>query len=257
MKRIVLSLLVVGFGFSLVSASPMYNADLRWDCKTPYYPSGQQSGWNHCNEIAQAPKMVEKKPAPVAVAPAAPATPVVVDSDNDGVIDSKDNCPGTPAGVQVDMKGCPTDADRDGVPDYKDECQGTAEGVKVDAMGCPQAAKAIEDNWVLKGVQFETSSAKLKAESVKVLDEAADVLRTRTRVRVEVQGFTDNIGKPDMNVALSQRRAESVKAYLVSKGIAADRLESKGYGESQPVADNKTAEGRSQNRRIGFRVLSR
>ncbi|MCG3205353.1 MAG: hypothetical protein KCHDKBKB_02073 [Elusimicrobia bacterium] len=242
------------FGIGFLSATPMNAKDLRWDCKTPYYPLGQQSGWNYCDgrEIAPAPKKEVAKPVPAAATPVAPA-----DSDKDGVIDSKDTCPGTPAGVQVYANGCPTDTDKDGVPDYMDECQGTAEGTAVDAVGCPQTAKAIKDEGILKGVQFESGSAKLLPESKKILDEAAEILNTRNRVRAEIQGHTDNQGKPEANMTLSQRRAESVKAYLVSKGVAADRLEAKGFGQTKPLADNNTADGRSQNRRIEFKVLSR
>lgn len=199
----------------------------------------------------------EAKPAPVSAAPVAVAP---VDTDGDGVIDTQDACPGTAAGTKVDARGCaiPVDTDGDGVTDDKDECAGTPAGTAVDAVGCPQQAKAVPvDNWVLQGVQFETGSDKLKPASLAALDEAAGILVTRTRVRVEIQGHSDSVGKDESNLALSQKRADSVKQYLVSKGVAADRLEAKGYGESMPVGDNATAEGRAKNRRIEFKVLSR
>ena len=182
------------------------------------------------------------------------------DTDGDGVTDDKDQCPGTPAGVKVDANGCPlpVDTDGDGVTDDKDQCPGTPAGVKVDEKGCPQGTKEIpSDNWVLKGVTFEVNSDVLKPESRQVLDEAVAILQPRTSVRLEIQGHTDNTGNSAYNMKLSDKRAAAVKAYLVSKGIAADRLEAKGYGDTMPVADNSTAEGRNANRRIEFKVLSR
>jgi OOP family OmpA-OmpF porin len=183
------------------------------------------------------------------------------DSDGDGIADSKDACAATPSGTAVDEKGCPLakpDSDGDKVEDAKDECPGTPAGTAVDEKGCPQGTKAIPaDNWVLKGVTFEVNSDVLKAESKATLDEAAATLQPRTSVRLEVQGHTDNTGNAAANQALSEKRAAAVKAYLVDKGIAADRLETKGYGDTAPVADNATAAGRDANRRIEFKVLSR
>lgn len=150
------------------------------------------------------------------------------------------------------------DTDKDGVTDDKDECAGTAAGTAVDAKGCPQGTKEIPaDNWVLKGVTFEIGSDVIKAEGKAILDEAAAILLPRTSVRLEVQGHTDNTGNAASNVTLSEKRAAAVKAYLVAKGVAADRLEAKGYGATMPVADNATAAGRDANRRIEFKVLSR
>lgn len=189
---------------------------------------------------------------------AAPGEPVDMDSDHDGVLDSQDQCPDTAQTVQVDARGCPLDTDGDGVTDRLDDCPGTPAGTAVNSKGCPEGAKEVPtDNWVLEGVQFETNSDKLMPQSIRVLDEAADILRNHSRVRVEIQGHTDSFGKPDHNKNLSERRAASVKKYLVGKGIAADRLETKGFGETQPIADNKTVDGRFKNRRIEFKVLSR
>ncbi|OGR41938.1 MAG: hypothetical protein A2X35_11565 [Elusimicrobia bacterium GWA2_61_42] len=183
-----------------------------------------------------------------------------LDSDKDGAADYKDSCPGTAAGVKVDAKGCalPVDSDADGVAEDKDECANTPAGTAVDAKGCPQGTKEIPaDNWVLKGVTFEIGSDVIKAEGKTILDEAAATLLPRTSVRLEVQGHTDNTGNAAANVTLSEKRAAAVKAYLVEKGVAADRLEVKGYGADAPVADNATSEGRDANRRIEFKVLSR
>lgn len=186
--------------------------------------------------------------------------PVPVDSDNDGVTDDKDKCAGTPAGTKVDANGCPlpVDTDADGVTDDKDQCPGTPAGTKVGATGCPEAAGEVPaDNWVLKGVNFQSGSDVLTAPSLQVLDGAAAILQPRKSVRIEVQGHTDSTGDAQKNLALSEKRAAAVKNYLVSKGVEADRLETKGYGSSVPVGDNATAEGRAANRRIEFKVLSR
>ncbi|MCX5783647.1 MAG: OmpA family protein [Elusimicrobia bacterium] len=182
------------------------------------------------------------------------------DIDADGVDDSKDQCPQTPVGTAVDEKGCPLakDADADGVYDDKDECPQTPAGTAVDEKGCPVGTKALPvDEWILKGITFKIDSDIITDEGKLALDEAVGILAPRTAVRVEIAGHTDNTGSPDYNMALSGRRAESVKKYLVEKGIAADRLETKGYGDTQPIADNKTREGRSTNRRIEFKVLSK
>ncbi len=206
-------------------------------------------------------KVVKQTPPPPPVVAAAPVPVVVspVDSDGDGVPDDKDACPGTPHGTKVDARGCPVviDSDGDGVPDDKDECPGTPPGTKVDATGCPMTVKAIEDKWTLTGVEFQSGSDKIKRDNLATLDEAAETLKARSHVRVEIDGYTDNVGKPEMNLALSEKRAQSVKAYLVGKGVNAAQLETKGYGETSPIADNKTKEGRAKNRRIEFKVLSR
>lgn len=112
----------------------------------------------------------------------------------------------------------------------------------------------IEDKWVLIGVNFDFNKASLLPESYAVLYNAARVLLTNPDVKVEIQGHTDNIGSDAYNKKLSLQRAETVKNFLVSKGVAASRLTTVGVGSSKPVADNKTAEGRALNRRIEFQV---
>lgn len=107
---------------------------------------------------------------------------------------------------------------------------------------------------ILKGVAFEFDSAKLRPESLPILDEAVATLVKRAELKALVAGHTCNIGDDAYNQRLSERRAASVMHYLVSKGVAADRLTSKGYGESQPIADNKTAAGRTKNRRVELKI---
>jgi OOP family OmpA-OmpF porin len=106
-------------------------------------------------------------------------------------------------------------------------------------------------------IKFATNSAQLEATSNEILDEVASVMSQNERIRVRVEGHTDNTGVADKNLALSESRAASVRDYIVSKGIAADRLESKGCGQDVPVADNATDDGKAENRRVEFVILRR
>lgn len=175
------------------------------------------------------------------------------DSDRDGVNNRLDRCPNTPRGTDVDAYGCRKigDADGDGVLDNRDRCANTASGARVDVNGC-EFTEAIE----LRGVTFETNSATLTGQSLGVLNDAAATLKRNSDLTVEAQGHTDSQGAESYNLALSQRRAEAVRDYLVREGVAADKLTAKGYGESQPVADNSTAAGRAENRRVVLKVLN-
>ena len=141
-------------------------------------------------------------------------------------------------------------------------------GVQTESAPAPKAAapapkvvkveKVVpEGNWILQGVKFETASDKLLPESQSALNEAAEILTEHPRVVVEIQGHTDNVGSPDANNSLSLKRAVSVQQYLIGKGVKETRLQTKGYGETAPAADNSTEEGRAQNRRIQFKVISR
>jgi len=190
----------------------------------------------------------QKKAKMMAAAPVEEKMPPA-DDDNDGVVNSEDQCPDTPGGVKVNRKGCELDSDRDGVKDSVDRCPGSPQGVKVDMKGCE-----IKDIISLKGVTFATNSAQLEGNSTLILDEAAATLNKHSGLQVQVAGHTDNTGAASYNRGLSQRRAESVRHYLVEHGVAADRLTAKGYGPDEPVADNSTVEGRSQNRRVELRI---
>jgi len=112
-------------------------------------------------------------------------------------------------------------------------------------------------NWVLVGVNFEFGKSDLSPESYPILVNAVQVLISNPDMKVEIQGHTDNIGSDSFNKKLSEQRAETVKRFLVAKGVAASRLSTVGFGSSNPVSDNKTAEGRSLNRRIEFKVLGK
>ena len=155
-------------------------------------------------------------PAPAAAAPVAAA---VVDSDGDGVPDNADKCPDSPADKPVDADGC------------------TIEKV------------------VLKNVQFELNSAELTAGSTGELDKAVNAMNKYPALRIEISAHTDNTGEAAYNQQLSEKRANSVRDYMVNQGIAKDRMEVKGYGEEKPVADNNTREGRAANRRVEMKVL--
>ena len=181
-----------------------------------------------------------------------------IDSDGDGVYDGLDQCPGTPKGAIVDARGCPIDSDGDGVPDGLDKCPGTPAGTKVDKDGCPVKKALFEPGkktLVLEGVNFALNSADLTPESYQILDRVVTGLNDWPEVRVEIGGHTDSTGEDAYNMGLSQRRAESVRSYLVSKGVKASRLEAKGYGETKPVASNDTNEGRAKNRRVELKKL--
>jgi OOP family OmpA-OmpF porin len=196
---------------------------------------------------------------------------VLLDSDGDGVVDEMDQCPNTPRGITVNARGCPPDSDGDGVPDYLDQCPGTPLGVAVDNSGCPfdSDGDGVADHldecpntpkgatvneagcWSLQATTlYDSNSSYIKTEAYPLLDEVASILEKNPEMEVEVQGHTDNTGSAKYNQWLSEKRAQKVKDYLVSKGIDSSRLEAKGYGLTQPVASNATEEGRAQNRRV-------
>jgi OOP family OmpA-OmpF porin len=147
----------------------------------------------------------------------------------------------------------PRDSDDDGVIDSLDRCPNTLRGAQVDRDGCVVESSVI----VLQGVHFEYNSAQLTSSSISILMQAVDSLRGQASMKVEVAGHTDSSGSDAYNLDLSARRAQSVVDFLISQGIDRSRLTAVGYGESRPVADNSTAEGRASNRRVEFRVLSR
>ena len=168
-----------------------------------------------CQEKTAKPKVVAE-PAPVV---AAPVVAAVVDSDGDGVPDVADKCPGSPSDKPVDADGCTI--------------------VSV----------------VLDDVQFELNSSELTPDSSASLDKVVQKMNEYPNLRIEVQAYTDSMGKAAYNQALSEKRANSVGDYLIGAGVAADRIEVKGYGETKPIADNSTPEGRAKNRRVELKVI--
>jgi outer membrane protein OmpA-like peptidoglycan-associated protein len=178
------------------------------------------------------------------------------DGDQDSVLDRDDRCP-TIAGDGPD--GCPADADGDGLIGKDDRCPDEAETKNgfEDTDGCPdelpEAVKAFTG--VIEGVQFDTGKDTIRSRSNSTLDAAVKVLTDYPGLRVSIVGHTDAQGAHGFNLSLSERRAASVKNYLVSHGIDASRIESRGAGPDEPIADNDQAEGRQKNRRIEFQIL--
>jgi OOP family OmpA-OmpF porin len=135
----------------------------------------------------------------------------------------------------------PMDSDKDGVPDNLDQCPNTPLGATVDARGCwTYAAKVL----------FDINSAEVKSEAYPMLTEAVQILKQNPNLKVEIDGHADITGAPEYNMILSEKRAQAVKDFFVTRGIDAERLTTKGFGITRPAASNKTKEGRSKNRRV-------
>jgi OOP family OmpA-OmpF porin len=183
----------------------------------------------------------------------------VGDSDGDGVADDADKCPTVPG--PKENAGCPwPDADHDGIPDKDDKCPdvpGTA-----DLQGCPKKYKLVTVTKGLieikKQILFKTNSSKIIGRtSGQILGEVAQVLKDNPSIKhVRIEGHTDSTGTELHNLKLSQDRADSVKAALIGEGIEPTRLESIGYGQSKPIASNKTSKGRAKNRRTEFHIVN-
>lgn len=171
-----------------------------------------------------------------------------LDTDGDGVVDADDKCPGTPAGAKVDAKGCELDSDGDGVVDSADACPDTPEGATVDGRGCALGL-------VLRNVHFQLNSGEVTDESKAILDKVANSLKARGDIKsILVIGHTDSTGEASYNQMLSEKRAKGVADYLVSQGVDGAILSSKGMGMNAPVADNGTTEGRAKNRRVELKL---
>ena len=190
--------------------------------------------------------------------------PLAADGDNDGVPDVRDRCLTTPAGVAVNSIGCAVpvapvaeaDGDKDGVPDSRDQCLDSPAGSAVNSIGCPVPLfKANERTVTLRGVNFEPNKDDLLPGSMGILDEVARQLIASPTVKVEVGGHTDSHGKYTTNVRLSVQRAEAVRAYLIMRGVDADRLVARGYGPDKPISGNGNASGRAMNRRVELKRI--
>ena len=174
------------------------------------------------------------------------------DTDGDTLIDRRAECPTEPG--PVDLKGCP-DRDGDRFPDKGDRCPDEAGGPE-SKDGCPIVVVTQEAIVILDKVYFELNEAVLLSSSHGLLNEVAKVFLDNPHLKkVEIQGHTDDLGTDQYNLKLSQERAESVRQYLVSKGVDAGRLVAKGYGEAKPLQDGITDEARGNNRRVEFRIL--
>jgi OOP family OmpA-OmpF porin len=172
------------------------------------------------------------------------------------------------AKLKTELQGVINDEDGDGVADKFDKCPGTTSGVVVDGAGCPLVApapivrekviitesdrKVVAD--AIRNLEFDVNKSTIRAKSYPTLNRVADLLKTKN-FSLKLAGHTDSQGSDALNMALSKDRAESIKAYLVSQGVNASRVEATGYGESQPIASNKTAAGRQKNRRVEFTLF--
>ena len=206
----------------------------------------------------------------------------VPDSDGDGLNDEKDKCPNVPGtskyqgcpvpdtdgdGINDDndkciaikglarYQGCPVpDSDNDGVNDEEDKCPSVAG--TADNMGCPEIKEEVIEkvNYAAKSIQYATGSSKILPSSFKSLDEVVSIMKTDNSLMIDVEGHSDNAGSEERNKQLSSERAESVKNYLISKGIEAKKITAQGFGTEKPIADNNTKAGRAQNRRTEMKL---
>jgi len=201
------------------------------------------------------PKRQSADPAAVAETSEQPEAWGPTDTDGDGVADVRDRCEDTAAGMGVGADGCrltgrlrdPVDKDGDQVAEYLDECPRTVEGAKVDEKGCAQIEQPLAR---LEDVLFESGRAALTPRAKETLTELIFILENNPDIRIRLEGHTDNVGNESDNEMLSQKRAESIKAYLVSEGLDGSRIKTIGIGESNPIATNETEQGRAQNRRV-------
>jgi len=206
-----------------------------------------------------------------------------MDTDGDGFPDNTDKCPVEKG--DVDHQGCPPppppDADQDGILDQDDACpneagQASANGcpdrdgdtIKDADDACPDQAGTIEDKGCLpkaaqkfagaiKGITFDVGKPTIKKASYRTLDDAVKILNNYPILRLEVDGHTDDQGPDEDNMRLSQARADAVRQYMLDKGIAPERVEAKGFGETMPVVPNTSAGNRAKNRRIEFKLLGK
>jgi OOP family OmpA-OmpF porin len=182
------------------------------------------------------------------------------DNDADGIVDAKDQCPNAPEDLDgfQDGDGCPDpDNDGDQVADVDDFCPNTPGPRGGDRPGCPNKNALVivteKEIRITQQIQFEFDKAVIRPGlSYRILDEVVGALDDKPQINLEVQGHTDNVGDDAYNVKLSQARADSVRSYLLSKGIEATRLVAKGYGFHQPLVPNSTAANRDLNRRVQF-----
>jgi len=190
------------------------------------------------------------------------------DRDADGVPDYLDKCPNTSYEVDVGKNGCPVDSDLDGVPDHLDQCPGTPAGTQVDDQGCEitpiilipkpeitpelivEETGLVEEVTLSSETSFGFNSAKLKPAAFPQLDKILEEMKKYPMSRWRIEGHTDNVGSKEGNIQMSQMRAESVLNYFVSRGIPKGRFTVVGLGSIEPIADNKTPDGRAKNRRV-------
>jgi OOP family OmpA-OmpF porin len=178
------------------------------------------------------------------------------DGDGDGVADPDDRCPAV-AGPK-ENGGCPDeDRDGDGIPDRLDKCP---DSIGPAPDGCPKKYTLVEVKKerieIKQQIHFAYAKATVLPDSFALLNQVAQVLSDFPKMRVSIEGHTDSTGPEASNMRLSQKRADAVRDYLASKGVASERMETAGYGPTKPIASNKTEKGRAQNRRTEFRIVA-
>jgi len=197
------------------------------------------------------------------------------DNDKDGIVDVADKCPGTSSNYKEtaedydgfeDQDGCPEetgDTDGDGILDDVDMCIHKVETFNsyMDEDGCPDKAprgvRVTKTAIIIdEKIYFQTAKAVILPKSFDILNSVAQAMKDYEKIRVQVQGHTDSDGSEAYNLKLSNRRANAVREYMMKAGIDENRLESKGFGESTPIAENKTAAGKEKNRRVEFKIIS-
>ena len=191
------------------------------------------------------------------------ATGCPADADRDGVADGVDTCPDTPRGAIVDAKGCPSDSDNDGVYNGVDKCADTPREYAVDNEGCPipiseVGQRFLDSEAVAFSIDFASGKDEILPTSEDDLERVGEVLSDWPNAKVEISGHTDSQGSTSFNNTLSKRRADAVKKYLTDRypKIKGRNLSTKGHGESKPIADNATEEGRAKNRRVEFQLTN-
>lgn len=175
------------------------------------------------------------------------------DTDGDGLNNEVDLCPDKPG--PADFNGCPIpDSDGDSINDKEDKCP-TVAGLR-ENNGCPAIKREIVErvNYAAKKIFFAVGSDKIMPASYGALDNVAAILKASTSLKLIVEGYTDNVGNQASNLILSQKRADAVKNYLLQKGLDANRLDAKGYGQERAIADNSTPVGRAANRRVELKL---
>ncbi|MCK6508901.1 OmpA family protein [Myxococcota bacterium] len=179
------------------------------------------------------------------------------DKDGDGLKDNEDKCPDQPG--PKENQGCPDkDSDGDGIVDRLDKCP-EVPGVK-ERQGCPKVVlvKVTKDKIeILQKIFFAFNRDTIQRKSFGVLDQVVSVLKSRPELRVRIEGHTDDRGRRAYNVGLSDRRAKSVRKYLIKKGIDEGRLEAKGFGPDKPIVANDTKQNRATNRRVEFNIINK
>lgn len=183
--------------------------------------------------------------------------PIFTDRDGDGVADDIDRCPDVPG--PKENFGCPwPDRDGDGVPDKDDKCPDEP-GPK-DNFGCPRKMTLVvvrKDRIELRQqVHFKANKSVILPDSYKLLRQVARAIKDVPQLTIRVEGHTDNVGKQERNMKLSQSRAESVKGFLVRAGVDRKQIIAEGYGATRPIASNTTRAGKAANRRVEFRIVS-